>query len=185
MKQAFQYYWFQPVRRAGPHIFTGKPLIGVSFWICDQGKPQIIETMSPFFRSENFRIFSNSIFKAYFEWNNQVYLIYFFPQNAPFDCNLQRGNCPMTTILEFPGTEFPLVASPKRGGKNIIFLKTVLVLMATCTTFRCLVCRYTIYYRILRNTRFRRGWDCREFTQGRRRRLRKRHLKSEFALPQT
>ena len=147
MKQTFHYYWCEPVRRAGPHIFTGKPLIGVSFWICDQRKPQIIETMSPFFRSENFRIFSNSIFKAYFEWNNQVYLIYFPHKTQPLIAIYKRGNCLMTTILRISGTNKS--GSPKREGKNIIFLKIVLVLIATCTTFRCLVCRYTTYYRIL------------------------------------
>ena len=71
----------------------------------------------------------------------------FSPQNATFDCDLQRGNCLMTTILRIPGTNKS--GSPKREGKNIIFLKIVLVLIATCTTFRCLVCRYTTYYRIL------------------------------------
>ena len=108
---------------------------------------------------------------------------FFSSQNATFDCDLQRGNCLMTTILRISGTNKS--GSPKREGKNIIFLKVVLVLIATCTTFRCLVFRYTTYHRILRNTSFRRGWDTGEFTQRRRRRLRKRHLKSEFALPQT
>lgn len=149
MKQTFHYYWWEPVRRAGPHIFTGKPLIGVSFWICDQRKPQIIETMSPFFRSENFKIFSNSIFKAYFEWNNQVYLISFPHKTQPLIAIYKGEIVWWQQFSEFPGTEFPVVASTKRGGKNIIFLKTVLVLMATCKTFRCLVCRYTSYYRIL------------------------------------
>ena len=70
----------------------------------------------------------------------------FSPQNTTFDCDLQRGNCLMTTILRISGTDES--GSPKREGKNIIFLKIVLVLIATCTTFRCLVCRYTTYCRI-------------------------------------
>ena len=115
MKHAFQYYWCQPVRRAGPHIFTGKPLIGVSFWICDQRKPQIIETTSPFFRSENFRIFSNSIFQAYFEWNNQAYLISFPHKTQPLIAIYKGEIAWWQQFSEFPAQIRVVV--PKEKGK--------------------------------------------------------------------
>ena len=60
--------------------------------------------MSPFFRSENFRIFSNSIFKAYFEWNYQVYLIYFPHKTQPLIA-IYKGE--IARLQQF--SEFPIV----------------------------------------------------------------------------